>query len=62
MAHIRTYFRILSDRIDMKNRMYSADIAGIVIMVGVQVTKFAPRGRVVVLAPNHFAGIEKVPE
>lgn len=52
----------MSGRIDTKNGTCSAEIAGIVRRVGSQVTKFAAGDRVVVMAPNHFATVEKVPE
>ena len=47
---------------DTKDGTCSAEAAGIVRRVGPGVTSFVPGDRIVVMAPNHFATIERAPE
>lgn len=53
---------MLSGRFDAMNATCSAEISGIIKRVGLKVTKLTPGDRVVVMAPNHFANVEQVPE
>ncbi|KAH8647580.1 ketoacyl-synt-domain-containing protein [Tricladium varicosporioides] len=55
-------FYVLHGKVDTKNSTCACEFSGIVTQVGSSRSRFKAGDRVVVMAPTHFASLERVPE